>query len=154
MDTAIPSRIVVGNRKTGVCPAMFSAKRSCRLPPAVGRLRRPHQRVAELTQFRGLRAFLDGDRDILGGASDLVDPVGELGSLIGCQDDGIRRQRGPLDHRTLFVGALPTGLPAVLAPPTEPDVSNFTTTPATGLGLETTCHGPDCRPPGRQIPVS
>jgi hypothetical protein len=41
-----------------------------------------------------------------------------------------------------------------LPPPTETGISDFTTTPATGLRLETTCHGPDCKPAGPQIPVS
>ena len=155
MDTAFPIwGFVVGNRRTGVRLAVFTAKRSRRLSPAVGRPCCPHQRVAQLAQFTVFGPFLDGDRDILGGTSDLVDAVRELGGLVGGQDDGIRRQRGPPDHGALLIGALPAGLPAVLPPPTKLGVGDFTTTPATGLRLETTCHGPDCKPPRVQIPVS
>jgi hypothetical protein len=41
-----------------------------------------------------------------------------------------------------------------LPTPAESGVGDFTTTPATGRRLETMCHGPDCKPPRLQIPVS
>jgi hypothetical protein len=138
----------------GCPPRGVHRERGRRLPPAVGRLRCSHQCVAQVAQFSAFGTFFDGGCDILGGASDLVDAVGELRCLFGRQDDGVRRQRGPPDYRALLIGALPAGLPAVLPTPAEPGFGDFTTTPATGRRLETTCHEPDCKPPRLQIPVS
>ena len=103
------------------------------LSPAVGRLGRPHQSVAQFAQLCGLSAFVDRRGDVLGGASDLVDPVGQLRCLLGGQHHRIRRQRGALHLGALLVGALPAGLPAVLATPPESRVVDLTTAPSAGL---------------------
>jgi hypothetical protein len=99
-----------------------------------------HQRVAQFPQFGPVCSLFNGGRDVFSGASDLVDAVGQLRGLLGGQYHSIRRERGALDQRALFVGALPAGLPAVLPTPPQADVSDFTTTPATRLSAKTTYH--------------
>src|ERR1700687_5548095 len=109
--------------------------------PAVGGFGRAHQRVAQFPQLGALSALVDGRCEIFGSASDLVDAVGQLGRLVGGQYHRVGRQRRALDHRALFVGALPTGLAAVLTSPAHPGVGDFTTAPSAWLRTGTTCHG-------------
>lgn len=126
--------------------------------PTVGGLGRRHQRLAQLAQFDGVGAFLDRCGDILGGASDLVDAVGELSGLVRSEDDRVRGQRRALDHGALFVRALPARLPAVLPPPAQARIADLATAPAAGGGakppLDPGCHRPDCKPSVIGFPVS
>ena len=93
MDTAFPSRVLsLAIVERVSAPRCSPRKRGRRLPPAVGRLRRPHQGIAQVAQFGLLCSFFDGRCEVLGGASDLVDAVRQLGGLFGGEDDGIRRQ--------------------------------------------------------------
>ena len=103
------------------------------LSPAVGRLGRPHQSVAQFAKLRVLGALVDCRRDVFGGTSHLVNAVGQFGGLLGGQNDGIRGQCGALDLRPLLVCALPTGLPAVLPAPAETRIGDLPTTPPAGL---------------------
>ena len=131
---------------------------SGRLPPAsaptVSGLHGPHQRGAQLPQLGGFGALVERCDDILRGAAHLIDPVRQLGRLHGREHHRVGRQAGRrADRRTLFVGTLSTGLPAVPAPTTQTRIRHVAAAPAARLRSHATGHADDFnRLPGR-IPV-
>jgi hypothetical protein len=109
--------------------------------PAIGGLYRPQQRVAQPAQFRAFGAFVERGGYVLSGAPHLIDPVRQLGGLVGRQHHRVSRQcLDCADQGPLFVGPLPTGLSAVLAPPTRAVSGNVTTAPTAWLGMDTAGH--------------
>jgi hypothetical protein len=67
-----------------------------------------------LAQLRGRCALVNGGRDILGCTTHLIDPIGQLGGLLGREDHGVIGDSGSFDQGALLVGPLTAGLPTVL----------------------------------------
>ena len=60
--------------------------------PPVGGLGRLHQRFAQFAQFGSTRALVERGGDVLGGASHLIDAIGQVGRIVGRQHHRIGRQ--------------------------------------------------------------
>lgn len=137
--------------------ASLTGGHPARSAPSVGGLRGSHQRVAQFAQFGWPGSFVERCGNIFCRASHLVDAVGQVGSLVGGEHHGVRRQRRSftaVDRGPLLVGTLPAGLPAVLAAPAHPAIGHVTTTPAARLWSNTTGHGADFSRGDAAIPVS
>jgi len=125
--------------------------------PPVGRLRGSHQGSAQFAQFGWVSTLLERDGDVLGRASHLVDPVGQVCSLVGGEHyrvGGHGRTFRAVQRCPLLVGALPTRLPAVLPASPHPTVGDISATPAAGLRADASSHGTDFSRGMRRSPVS
>lgn len=125
--------------------------------PPVGRLRGSHQGSTQFAQLGGVSTLLERNRDVLGRASHLIDPVGQVSSLVGRQHHrvgGHRRAFRAVDRCPLLVGALPTRLPAVLAASPHPAVGDISATPAARQRADASSHGTDFSRGLRRSPVS
>lgn len=128
-----------------------------RSAPAVGGLRGSHQRVTQLTQFGCRGSFVQRRGNIFGGASDLVDAVGQVGGLVGGQHYRVWRHRRTfcaVDRGPLFVGPLPARLLTVLAATSQLVVVDITSTPAARLRADATAHRADFSRGDTGFPVS
>jgi hypothetical protein len=125
--------------------------------PPVGRLRRSHQGSAQFTQLGWVSTLLERNSDVLGRAPHLIDPVGQVGSLVGRQHHRVRGDRHAfrtVERCPLLVSALPTRLPAVLTASPHPAVGDISATPAAWLRADASSHGTDFSRGLRRSPVS
>ena len=98
------------------CEPDVLRRRSAQALRCAGGRQQGADQVIELTRTC---PFGEGGRDILCGAAHLVQPVGQVGRLIGAQDDGVRRQVTTIDRVSVLVRPLPAGMRAVPAPSPE-----------------------------------
>jgi hypothetical protein len=108
--------------------------------PPVGGLGGPHQRVAQIPQLLAISTLFDSGGDVLGGAAHLIDPVGQLSSLVGAEDHRICGYGGAFHQGTLLVGPLPARLAAVLPAPAHPGIGDVAAAPPARLRAGTTRH--------------
>ena len=130
-------------------PEPCSAKR-CGLDthsaPTVGGPGGADQHVAQFAQFSWSGSFVERGGNVLGCASDLVNTIRQVGSVVGRQHHRVSGQRPcltPVDRRTLLVSPLPARLPAILTAAAHPGVGHISTAPAAWLRVGTTAHA--CR---------
>lgn len=115
-------------------------------PPTIRRASCPQERVAQLPQFSVLRTLIESGHDVFGGASDLVNAVTKVGSVVCGQNHSVGRQPDSRPARqlgALFIGALTARLATVLAPTPHASVGDVPTAPAARLGMGPSTHAAD-----------